>query len=336
MDQSIFLKGNRFQIKYFSTEEEFETMVYENSKTFFGNKSVLFDIKKKVKTKTLNDTIPDGFLFDFREEDNPAFYMIEVELSKHSFYSHIFPQITKFFAFLNNKDARNKLIDQIYDVVKNDKKLEEEFKKNIGGKETYKTIKDAIENNSNILLILDDEVEQLKEVKETYPSEWGKLVKVIKINQFSNNSDIIHTITPNFEDIEYIDLESPKEGSKENNQETYDEYYHLEGVSEEVKKIYQSLKEKVQAINPKIIFNPTKWYISIKLDKNIAYINLKIKKLKIVITQPYDPNLKLNHSFKPLAEGVERFYNSKCFQITIEHNQNLDEVVDLIKKSINN
>jgi hypothetical protein len=127
--------------------------------------------------------------------------MIEVELSKHSFYSHIFPQITKFFAFLNNKDARNKLIDQIYDVVKNDKKLEEEFKKNIGGKETYKTIKDAIENNSNILLILDDEVEQLKEVKETYPSEWGKLVKVIKINQFSKIRILLIQYS-NFEDID--------------------------------------------------------------------------------------------------------------------------------------
>ena len=42
--------------------------------------------------------------------------MIEVELSKHSFYSHIFPQITKFFAFLNNKEARNKLIDQIWSL----------------------------------------------------------------------------------------------------------------------------------------------------------------------------------------------------------------------------
>lgn len=331
MDQSIFYKGNKFQVKDFSKEGEFEKTIYENSKTFFGNKSVLFDIKKKVDTKTLNGTIPDGFLFDFREEDNPAFYMIEVELSKHSFQNHIFPQITKFFAFLKNKTSQNKLIEEIHKIIKDDKKLEDEFKKNIGGREIYKTIKDAIENNSNILLILDDEKEEVMEAKEIYPSEWGKLVKVIKINQFSYNSEVIYTITPNFEDIEYIDLE----GIKNDNNQEYDEYYHLEGVSEEVKNTYYSLKEKVMALDSNIIFNPKKWYISIKLRKNIAFITLKIKKLKIVITQPYDPNLKLNHNFKPLAESVQKFYNSKCFQITIEQNQNLDEIVDLIKKSIN-
>ena len=30
-------------------------------------------------------------MFDLKDPDNPEFYLVEVELAKHSFYNHIFP-----------------------------------------------------------------------------------------------------------------------------------------------------------------------------------------------------------------------------------------------------
>jgi hypothetical protein len=76
-----------------------ENLLFANSKSLFGQSSILIEAKKKIDNKALGGTIPDAFLFDLKDPDNPEFYLVEVELAKHSFYNHIFPQITKFFAF---------------------------------------------------------------------------------------------------------------------------------------------------------------------------------------------------------------------------------------------
>ena len=101
----IFLKNKRLSEINFKLEKNFEKEIFDNHKIFFGKETILIDAKKKIKTKDLGDTIPDGFLFDFSNKYDPTFYIIEVELSKHNFYKHIFPQITKFFAFYKNQET---------------------------------------------------------------------------------------------------------------------------------------------------------------------------------------------------------------------------------------
>jgi len=93
MKSAIYMDGSRFIEIEFEREEEFEKVVKENSKTLFGINTVYFDLKNKIDSKSLGSSIPDGFLFDFRDNENPEFYLVEVELQKHDFYKHIFPQI---------------------------------------------------------------------------------------------------------------------------------------------------------------------------------------------------------------------------------------------------
>ena len=100
------MDGKKFEETEFKTEADFENIVKENSKKLFGEKTIYFEIKSKVDTKALGATIPDGFLFDFKDAENPEFYMVEVELARHDFYKHMFPQITKFFAFFKNSKSR--------------------------------------------------------------------------------------------------------------------------------------------------------------------------------------------------------------------------------------
>ena len=95
----VFTSNRRLPEVIYALEKEFEEDVYLNSKLFFGEKSILLDNKTLLKGKLLGGTIPDGFLFDLSDDSEPQFYIIEVELAKHSFNSHIFPQITKFFSF---------------------------------------------------------------------------------------------------------------------------------------------------------------------------------------------------------------------------------------------
>jgi hypothetical protein len=91
----------------------------------------------------------------------------EVELAKHDFYKHIFPQITKFFAFFKNSGSRNNLIDKLFQLIKSNQKLEEDFKNYLGKKEVYKALKDTIESSQNILLVIDDPKPELPAIFET-------------------------------------------------------------------------------------------------------------------------------------------------------------------------
>lgn len=179
-------------------EEEFEKLVSDNSKIFFGDKTIYIDAKKKIETKALGGSIPDGFLFDFSDSDNPEFYLIEVELASHDFYKHIFPQITKFFAFFKNNKSQKDLIEKIYSIASTDDSIKKEFRKFLGEKEIFKFINDTIEGSQNILLIIDGDKSELPEIVDTYTDTWGKIVKTIKINIFKNNNDLIFSMTPDF------------------------------------------------------------------------------------------------------------------------------------------
>ncbi|GAH96596.1 unnamed protein product, partial [marine sediment metagenome] len=125
-------------------------------KICFWEKAIYINIKNKIESKSLGKAIPDGILFNLADIDNPEFYLVEIELFKHDFYNHIFPQITKFFAFFNNPKSQGELIERIFSIINIDNELREEFKKYIGRKEIFKFIKDTIENSQNILLIIDD------------------------------------------------------------------------------------------------------------------------------------------------------------------------------------
>ena len=219
---------NQFQ---FEKEAEFEKEVVQNSKLFFGNSSIYIDAKRKIETKNLGNSIPDGFLFDLSDKKYPEFYIVEVELAKHYFYNHIFPQITKFFGFYKNPKSQNDLVEKIFTFINNDNELKKDFKKHIGEREIYKFIKDTIEKSQNILLVIDGEKKELPEIMETYSDTWGKMVKLVLLKKFSNNGDFIFTMHPDFENIDFADIENEIQSETTE----YDEDYHLEGVSETVR-----------------------------------------------------------------------------------------------------
>lgn len=156
--------------------------------------------------------------------------MVEVELAKHSFFGHIFPQITKFFAFFKNPSSHGKLIEKIYSIFENDDNLRNELKSKIGKKEIFKFLKDTIENSQNILLIIDDEKKELPEITETYTDTWGKIVKVALLKEYRKNGEqknSIFSLSPDFENIENLDIVSENKNIQEE-KSVYSEHFHLE------------------------------------------------------------------------------------------------------------
>lgn len=331
MKSAIYLDDRKFVESEFKLEEEFERIVRENYKTLFGAKSILFDIKNKIDTKTLGATIPDGFLFDFKDEENPEFYLVEVELEQHDFYKHIFPQITRFFAFFKNPASRNNLVDKLFYFIKSNAGLEQEFKQYLDKKEIYKALKDITENSQNILLILDDYKKELQEVFETYTDTWDKMVKVEILKQYTADGKAIFTMNPDFEEIGFVE---PPTADVET-EERYTESYHLEDVEKDIAMVYEKIKNAILRLDSSIKINPQKFYISLRESKNFAYIKIRKKKMHIVVMLPYEIGNSLikKHKLTQLSQGIQDFYNGQCFQVTLENEDNLEEVMKILEEA---
>ena len=184
MDTVLYRQGFRYSEKEFRTEADFEKLVVDNSKTLFGQHSVYVEAKKKLANATFGGVIPDGFLFDLTDKNAPEFYIVEVELSKHSFFNHIFPQTTKFFAFFKNPDSQGKLVDKLYEIFSTDDELRRQLKSRIGNREIFKFLKDTIENSQNILMVIDNDKPEFPEIVETYTDTWGKMVKIAILKEY--------------------------------------------------------------------------------------------------------------------------------------------------------
>ena len=334
METVIYKNGQRYSEKQYKIEADFEKLVVDNSKTFFGEKTIFIDAKKKIDNNSFGGVIPDGFLFDFSDKKNPEFYLVEVELAKHSFFGHIFPQITKFFAFFKNPSSQGKLIEKLYSIFEKDDELRQELKTKSGKKEIFKFLKDTIENSQNILLIIDGEKKELPEITETYADTWGKMVKVAILKEYiinGDNGNSIFSLSPDFENIENIDIVSENQGEQKE-KSTYSEQFHLEDINEKTLAIYNELKEKLLEKIPELKFNSQRYYISLRKKRNFAFLKIRKKKIGIIAMlkeEKIREKIK-KHDVTSLTESVQKFYNGPCARIEVTDNKNLDEIIDLL------
>ncbi|MCD4675732.1 MAG: DUF5655 domain-containing protein [Desulfobacula sp.] len=260
--------------------------------------------------------------------------MVEVELVKHSFFNHIFPQITKFFAFYKNPSSQGKLIEKLYSIFETDEELRQELKTKIGKKEIFKFLKDTIENSQNILLIIDGEKKELPEITETYTDTWGKMVKVAILKEYKTNEkngNSIYSLSPDFENIENIDIVSENQ-DEQKEKSAYTEQFHLEDINENTLAIYNELKEKLLENIPSLNFNSQRYYISLRKKRNFAFLKIRKKKIGIVAMLKEEKiREKINkHEVTTLSEGVQKFYNGPCARIEITNDKNIDEIIELL------
>ncbi len=330
MPSAIFIDGKKFIQKTFKDEEQFEQVIKSNSKLFFGQSTIYIDLKSKIDARTLGGTIPDGFLFDFKDKENPEFYIIEVELARHDFFGHVFPQITKFFSFFRRPESRNKLAETLFRVIQSDSKLNQEFKKALEGKELYKAVKDAIDESQNILLIIDEYKKELDDIFGTYTDTWDKLVTLEIIRQYVSESRSLFVVEPDFEDIGMIDLELQK-----GEETAYTEQFHTEGVIPEVISAYETIKKELLGFDQGVKVNPQKYYISLRKTRNFAFIKIRKKKLRVVIMLPLDTGKEVikAHELIPLPQAVQNWYNGPCFRVDIADSKELGEIVTALKEA---
>jgi len=327
----LFQNGEKFTESKYKLESEFEQEIVNSHKQFFGQKTIFIDAKKKIGSTALGNTIPDGFLFDMSDPENREFYLVEVELASHDFYTHIFPQITKFFAFFKNSKRQRELVEKMFSTINNDQELKMQFKKYLGEKEIFKFLNDVVDSSQNILVVIDDAKPELPDIMDTYSDTWGKMVKIITIKQFTSNGDAIFSVSPEFDAIEYSD---PLTGTSTDPEPTgVSEEFHLEGVDDTVKEIYRTIKDRMLQVKPSLIFNVAKYYISIKDKKAFAYIYFRKRKIQIVAMLPEEQIREhlQHHSIRPLSQSVQNYYNGEGARIDIKDAEHLDEIIKMLE-----
>jgi predicted transport protein len=333
---TIIGNGRRYTQFEYATERDFEEEIVASSKMLFGKNTIYINAKKKVDSKSLGGAVPDGFFFDFGDSTDPQFYVVEVELSSHSFYNHVFPQITKFFAFFKNTKLQKSLVDKIFSVINTDDALRNDFKKYLGQLEIYKFLSDIIESSQNILLIADGPIVELPEITDTYTDTWGKMVRYLEVRKYQSGTDTIYTITPDFETLQYEGGVEEAGVETEDDQPIYHESYHLEGVSQNSVEIYNQVKAVAMRVDNSLVFNPQKYYISIRAGKNIAFIKVRNKKIRLIVMMPEEEIRKCvkHHSVAALSAPVQKFYNGPCAAVDIQNPEHMDEIEAVILKMI--
>lgn len=324
----IFKSGGRaekVEEHDFRDEEEFRREIVANDQLLFGSDTVLLDVEREInKSGGHGPKRTDGFLFDWSDKNDPRFYLIEIELARHNWRKHIYPQITGFLEFYESEGERRKLSQKLYEIIHSDNELRNSFEKFVGG-EIFKFVVDLIDASRNILVVMDRNMPEFQKMrkKELHEHTWGRRVKYMVVRKYtSGEAEIFHVES---------DAEVPGTGGGElpsgatiDDRSRYTEEGHMGGVDENIQKIYQELKDRVLQINLDLDFNPTQQYIALRMGKNprarvLVYIKTRVGSLKLEVKRPADEVRECITKYEVLGGSV-----------WLDNLDGMDEVIDLL------
>ena len=142
-------------------ENEFHPMIREHSREIFGEDSVYFDVKHKLKSKSGIASIPDAYVITLSKPYE--WYIVENELASHPVYSHIFPQISKFISGIENLESQRDIINIFDNQIMRDKVLKAIVEKKIHPEETHRFLSSLVSKPPRIAVIIDEKTEEAKE-----------------------------------------------------------------------------------------------------------------------------------------------------------------------------
>ena len=206
----------------YPNENELEKSVTFHAKALFGEDSIFFE-KKKLSSLSGIGSIPDGFILDLK---NDVFHIVEIELSSHDVYGHIVNQLTRFVNGMQNPKTHKKIVNTIYDRIKENAELKKKVKEKSDG-EIYRFLDRVIpESNPSIIMVIDKNSEKVKEAVNALKTD----IKILEFGTFvrSNVGDLkVHAHL--FEPIIKPKIQAKK--SVKTNTKTKEEYRNRKIIS---------------------------------------------------------------------------------------------------------
>lgn len=189
--------GSRLYIHVsFGDEAELEKMIIKLSREIFGDKTVYFDVKKKVKSKKGSmGAIPDGYLLSL-VGGSPKLFIVENEISEHDELG-IGQQLMKYQATFKEGQYKTKTILQ--QNIKNNEAVRNAIQQLL--KETsYPNISELLDEaifrqHPGYIVIIDEASERLREVLKVLESS----PEVIEIKKYISKNQVMYQ----FSDFEF-------------------------------------------------------------------------------------------------------------------------------------
>lgn len=315
--------------KKFKNENELAEVILNNGKVLFGENTVLIDCSRKEGFQFSGGFEPDALLFVLG--DKPKFYFIEIMLAEKT-VSELFMKLTRLFSFFKKKENTYNFACTVSEAIHKNIGWRNKLKPVMGDKSILELVDEMLYRYTGILLMTNEPLEELEGLRETYTDTWGKHVKPMLLRKFAINGGTVVTIVPNFERLNSKAINGKEVIVKSTEED------HLRDVSETVKEIFLHIKDELQKADSQLEFRVKKHYISLRKNRNLAFLQPGKKRLSIVLANP-EKNMQKqikHHKTLNLAESVKKFWNGNeyCFTVIIESMEHLSEITHLLKKII--
>jgi len=174
----------------FENEAELENVVSQNAEYIFGPGS-LYLPKRLIRTLDDHGTIPDGFVVDV---PNRQWFVVEVELARHSVWGHIAPQVAKQIIAAQKPITRQLLTELVISLVRDDEEMMEKFTdENISTLDVRGVLAEIFNTPPIIGMPIDSISQDLRAWAETLKVD-VKLWTIRKYVDFSDSSNIVYEI----------------------------------------------------------------------------------------------------------------------------------------------
>lgn len=181
----------------FIDEAEIENVVESNSDFIFGPDSIYLP-KAKIKSADGVGTVPDGFVIDLTSKQ---WFIVEAELSIHSVWNHIAPQISKQIIASQQPLSRKILLESAVQIIKDSPILQEKFDfLGIQQIDIRQILSEIFEKKPIIGLPIDSISNDLREWAQTLKNE-VKLWIIRKLVDVKDSSDIIYEIPDEYQPV---------------------------------------------------------------------------------------------------------------------------------------
>jgi len=193
----IIIADRKFVTSSFENEAEIERVVMTNAEFIFGPDSIMLP-KSLIKSADGSGTIPDGFAIDFSSR---RWFIVEAELSSHSVWTHIAPQVSKQIVAAQQPASRKLLIEIVVNRVREDVSLKNRIEElGIDEIDIRQVLTEIIESPPIVGIPIDHVSSDLREWAQTLRNE-VKLWIVRKLVDLQNPDEILYEIPDEFRPV---------------------------------------------------------------------------------------------------------------------------------------
>jgi len=193
----LWNKEEKYIAVPYDKEADLENAVNEVKNALFGSTRIYLDDKKKIGLKGGTSNLPDGYLIDLTNKQEPKIFVVENDLASHQHLKHIAVQILEFsLSFETSKVKVKNIIKDMLQKRPDEWKKCEGYAKNNGYDNVDYLLETIIhkKDSFNALLIIDELGEELETV---LISRFKFPVEVITLKKFkTDNGKIIYEFEP--------------------------------------------------------------------------------------------------------------------------------------------